>query len=243
MFPRLTIDQIPYCVLANIVFICKFLLSYPTGIVAPADFYHLIVSQLCAPAFHPDRFSLPSFGNHILRIVEICTKEQMMGIYTGAIVAFMTNKQTVWNGRIREFISEPMSGSITRSVSKFAIAAIAYIAAPKPAVTRFAPVYQCPKIFLCWMLSKAMSTEKTTRLALDPSVALVVTFGYLGFSSAAAMAIPVGDFVRGMITHSKFSLLGLARATGRFAVVAVVILSVVTAVIIPHKYHLKGMFA
>lgn len=126
-------------------------------------------------------------------------------------------------------------------VSESAIALVVYVTKPKPTLIRLASINQRPKVFLCRVLAKAMPAAKLNRLTLYPAVALVVLWGNICLLTATAVAKTVGNIVRGMIGHSKFSLLELAQATGRFAVVAVATLLVSTGVIIPHELPVRRM--
>ena len=60
-----------------------------------SDSFDRLNFQLAIPVFFT--LCIATFINHISNIVLISTKKQMIEIYTGWIVALMTNKKAVWN--------------------------------------------------------------------------------------------------------------------------------------------------
>lgn len=241
VLPGSALEQCLYRLWINIVLSREFSASHFASRITLANFRYLFTSQLGAARTFTECFSLSSFGNHVLRIVEVCSEKQMSRVDAGRIITFMANQHAHRDWAAGELVCKPMREGIFGPISKFAVTIGASVAKPKPALRLFLAINQCPKVLFGWMLAKAMPAKEIARFALDPSISLVVRWRDFGFSTATAVAITVGNVVRGMIVHSKFSLLELAHATGRFAVVAVATLLAATGVIIPHGPHVEGM--
>lgn len=77
-------------------------------------------------------------------------------------------------------------------------------------------------------MAGVVAIDKPLGLALNPSLPFICFFDYLGFLATSAVAVTVGNFVRGfvggMIRHVASPFLTFGHATGRFAVVAVALL-------------------
>lgn len=114
-------------------------------------------------------------------------------------------------------------------ISQLSVAPCAFGSSPLPALIRVALVNFFPKAIFygARMAQPVMVTGyKTNRLPFDVASLKGCILGYGGELPTPAVAVAVGDFirgfVRGMIGHAKFSFQNLAvpRAVGSSAVVS-----------------------
>lgn len=233
--PSSTHEQSVYRLWVNIVLGCKFSVSHFAGRMTPANLGHLLGGQLCMTSFFANCFSLTPFGDHVLRIIKICSKKQMTRIDTGRIIAFMANQHAFGDWSIGQFVRESMRRNVSRVVFELAIAAAAFVAfatKPEPTVIQSASIHHCPKSIFRLGHASAMAAKKLTGLALDPFVAFIVAWRNSCLLSTTAMAKAVGNIKRGIMgLHKKFTF--LVSRPWTVPAVAGLLLLVRTPVIIP----------
>lgn len=74
---------------------CKF--TRRDGWVNIANLQNIIFSKFCIAMCRPFSSILSSFSHHIGHIVFICSKKEMVRIYTISNVTFMKNMHFIWN--------------------------------------------------------------------------------------------------------------------------------------------------
>lgn len=164
---------------------------------------------------------MPSFFNHIVRVVLWSTKKKMCRVYTSGIVATMTNKHAFGNRAIMKFIGDTMGkGSRIRTHSNKTISLFAARTCPEPTSISF--VNFDPKSFrqwfiglMTWFAASVMTVNKSSRLAFNISFFAICKSRNRCGQSTTAFAEFYRGLVRGMIVHSKFSLLELAHVPSR----------------------------
>lgn len=156
---------------------------------------------------------------HIVCVVLMCAKKQVIWVYARGVVAFMANKHAFWNWPVVKLIGKAMHQHIAHGRNvQTGIAEFVSRGLPIPALILIAALNRTPEALFGWQ-AVLVAWTKQFRLAFDMSPTGIVSRRDLGSFAATTMAKAIGDFwggiVRGMIVHSKFSLLELAHATGR----------------------------
>lgn len=184
-----------------------------------ANFENIILGQLC----HAMSISalLSFFCYHVVNVVSLSTKKQMIRIAAWRIVAFVETVKPIWNGTKVKFIRDAMRKACFPTMTDFAIAKGMLCARPKPTFIPSARLDVFPESNLKGR-SASMMRDKRERLTFDNSKTVVGAFryGYFGLATAltkavwlaqAALRDPGGIIgyvvgkVWGMITHGIVS--------------------------------------
>jgi hypothetical protein len=169
--PSFPLDNSDDKLLAHIEQSGEIVKAYNSRTVYGAYLDDLPLCQLRIPMFLAFWFERPSFGYHIRHILGVGCEKQMRGIATGPVrdvtdrvtfVASVADFLAIWYRAVRIFPSKPVAHS--RGASGFscsfafwkwyksAIAMIAFIAKPWPALFRCSYLDLCPKsdLWVCF---------------------------------------------------------------------------------------------
>lgn len=107
----------------------------------------LDIGQLTASGIYSDCFSIPFLFNHIMLIIFVSTKEQMIRINTRWNIAMMTHKLSFWNRTYKMSIGKSMrSHAFTFPIDK-SIIIWKKLFKPYPTTPIIAP-YMTSKVFI-----------------------------------------------------------------------------------------------
>lgn len=164
------------------------------------------------------RFSarLATLANHIGAIVGGCSQEQMGGVHAARIVfsvwAVMADIHAVWDRAKVKFVAEAMRLVGLLLEGCHAVSVSIERPLPYPALGNVASLDLCPERFFAGAETHGvpvMAVDEPDGFALDLAASNSVSFGEWGKLPTTAVAITVGNFVRGMISHSEFSFQNL----------------------------------
>lgn len=203
MFPDTVKNNLRNSGLFKAVFVRKALLSYSTFTVAPADISNLFRVDYC----HSVRLArwVPAFADHVVVIIGIGSKEQMLRSYTGRVIALVQHLYSFWDRTAMDFPRETMgsSGAMVVIIPDSAVSVFIGVSCPRPALPGFVDLI--PEPFKQWKPTAFVGTE-APRMISAPRMKRV----------SAALAEPCYfKSTQGVNLHDRF-----ANWLGSFGVVS-----------------------
>jgi len=165
------------------------------------DAYHVRLSQFrvgIGRTYH----RITALLDHVLNIVLDRTKKQVRGIAAWRIIAMMANDLIGRDGTMREDIGGPMHADVLTLQLESSIAARISVALPLPTVIRAVLLYSPPKpLFRGRMLALGgiVAVDETLWLSFDIAQRGIVIWRNGRKLSTTAMAVTVGNIIRGMM--------------------------------------------
>lgn len=140
----------------------------------------------------------PSLLYHVLRVVLRCAKKKMIRVNATVIVALMKYPKAIWYWAVVHFPGKAMGKFRVSINTKLTIASSCRIAKPQPALISGARICSLPETGAIGMSSEV--ARKIRVIFTDYVSSFRVRAGYdISFLTAAALAIAVWDFLRGII--------------------------------------------
>lgn len=154
---------------------------------------------------------LPILGNFVCHVVSTRTKKEMGWIAARRIVARVANDKAIWNWAKCQFVGKAVrNGSLSATTDMdISVAEVARTALPLPTIVGAEYLHLRPEAIFYREKAGIVSVDKPKWFALDMAASVFVSLGNRGLLTATAVAITVGNVVRGMILHvnSPFSTL------------------------------------
>ncbi len=171
--------------------------------VALTHFRYLVRCQFCT--WSTLALCLSAFGHFVDHIVGWSANKQMIRIAARRIVALVAYMHTFWDGTMSRFVSCTMTSEAWTMLGSNLDSTVTFgrfAALPLPTIIGSKNTDLRPKSFgkrLCRLMLKLMTWEKTDRLTFDMPKLRNVLGGDSSLLPATAMAVTVGNIVRGII--------------------------------------------
>lgn len=153
--------------------------------------------------------------HHVLYVVGLRSGKEMDGVYAGRIITAMANLDVVCYRAIVKLVGKAVrAGCRSYAIAHLretTVALAIFIACPEPTLIARSRSRVPPKLLLECQTACVVVKVK---MGLASFVALAGCAGKCGFLAAPAMAISVGNVVRGMIAHTISSFLASCRSRG-----------------------------
>ena len=221
MSPSSTAQHIIHAGRANTVFPGK--IRYADTIISVSSPYvnDLLIGELCVRMILAPLVAF--LGYFIRHVVGSRTQEMMRGIAAWWMVAAVTNNKSVWDWSIRQFVGDAMSrkGSTTAANMDSTVTTWVGASFPIPTIVGAGNIDIRPKSISNRTKAGIVTVDKAHRFALYMPASIFVSYRNGGLLSASAVAIAVGDFVRGLfcgiITHVNSLLSAIVHSVGLLA--------------------------
>ncbi len=132
----------------------------------PPDFNNVHSGYFRANCFSK---SVPSFVHHILNVVLLCAKKQMIRIAALPIIAFVARKEIVFNFSKMEFPRYAMSLKLFLFVIKNSIPNFIHISKPLPTVAQFWNMGRNWPIFINLLPKSLLKRLYSLKISIVPS--------------------------------------------------------------------------
>jgi hypothetical protein len=179
-----------------------------------ADSPHTILRKLGIVTANP--FAWATLLFHVLHIVGLSAKKQMVRIAAGRIVAGVANFDTFGDlatiKRVRQSMGTPLL-PVTHDLA-IVPGRRTPCALPLPTLVGMASYNVAPKHFAFGFGTHVMATDEPQRLAFNLAALRVISRCNRGFLSAATAAIAVGDVLRSIMRHVDTFLSRFGHAAG-----------------------------
>lgn len=150
MFPRNTGNSLSHGGSGNRELTSKFTLRKITKRMQSTKFNNLGFGKLVLEMPFAFRGTAPSFGKHVLNVVGIVSKEQMIWPHTARIVAFVKHPQSVRNFPIRQLPCKTMrSNQFVRRKHQHSIPLRLTRCGPQPTTFRLSVNFTPKSLFKC----------------------------------------------------------------------------------------------
>lgn len=149
---------------------------------------------------------LSSLGYLVRYVVGICAQKQVAGIATRRIIAFVADVQAFRDWAIRQYPCDTVGGSGLLVKSGVPVALVISATLPFPTIVWAENFYLCPKMFRDGGRATEtcmVSMNEAKRFALYLAALVCVSCRNLRLLSATAMAITVGNIIRGIMGLHK----------------------------------------
>jgi hypothetical protein len=177
---------------------------------------NLLFIKFCQWNFHSVWLSF--FGYFVCYIVSIRTNEEVVGIHTRRIVAFMKNLQAIRDWAMRQYPRDTVGSDRLIVKSSLPVTLEACAPLPFPTIIWAKHLYLRPEMFRNgWRAATAsmMSVNKAFWLTLNVTVLVFIPCRNRCYLSTATFAITVGNFIRGIIEgHGNSPFLCLIQGRG-----------------------------
>ena len=208
----------------NAILYCHNGLSLAYG-KASTDFSYIVSRKWRRPGVIVG--STSAFGIHVGDVVYSRSEEKMCWIHTDWVIADMAYKKAIGDGAKmnlpRYTVSRDIRGIRVNAASKPSVAAGRRRALPFPALFSRGWINVIPETFVkrnVGAVNIGMPRDVLVRFSLDVSSFGVIPGRKAGFFTTTAVAITVGNFLRGvlrgMLAHVESLLIEVGHATGCF---------------------------
>lgn len=171
---------------------------------ALARFNHLLFGELGNGDFGSSGVAI--LGYFVRHIISICAKKQMGWIHAGRIVASMANMHMVRDWAVRQLPRNAVSRNDLIVKSGLPVTLAICVPLPLPTIVKAADLDLHPEMFRGrWGATKAsvMPVNKPFRFTFHVAAPIFVSCGNGCLLSTTAVAITVGNIVRGIMGLHK----------------------------------------
>ena len=151
------------------------------------DWILLALFMITAPLIH-----------FVAHVVDTCTKKQMSGVNASWIIAMVQHMQFVWNVTIDQEPSDPVGRNCFPVYSHSSIAESIPRAYPNPTIVACAFIDFFPKLIRQWA-NILVPLDESARFTFYRAGRFIAVVSERCLSTTTTLAVPVGDFVRGII--------------------------------------------
>ncbi len=217
MFPTKTANNMPYSSWTNTILACQRSNCFAISMALP-NRNNIACNKFTTVFIAAFWWIRSPFVGFVSMIFGKCPQKEMIWVNAYRIVAFVANIQSIRYRTVMNLITEAMRGDALSININFSIAITFLGCLPFPAITRITDRDFFPETS-CWGLGSSASIlvtiDKFTRFTFLQSVAYAIVLNNISLFSASAMAVSIGDFLRGcfcgMIGHviSSFQLVNV----------------------------------
>lgn len=162
MFPCHVVDRCPSRSLMYVHASCDFGGWDALGRPLP-HLLDLLLIQLCRwVSLAASNFTLflTTFVDHVVHIIGICTRKQVIWVHAWWIIALVAHKQIIGYWAIVQLVRNTVGAHALASAGDHAIACSVCLALPQPAIIRIARDYVFPKFHMDHIISLSVALTK-----------------------------------------------------------------------------------